>query len=436
MKFLIEKQRISKSLRILFSGSLPVFVAAVLTRAIEAIIGVICPTNDVTALAIVLSLFYSLFIAHIGGFLVTYNINPKSQLFSYYFNVATENAGFAWKMTVSLIISKYLFSMKNLPWVILVWFLEIIVAIIFIYLSNYIQHNYFNASRKHISWILQFEGEAFALAIAYSFTLISASLIYVDASSSYLAGMDDYNAIEGNEDESYNWLFIFYILGITTLLAYFQLYSKSEGWDEGDILSIVNVRESSSNADTSNKSIESNNNIINNNDDDDENKLKIINQTTCIEKIDRYLFNSWDPDGHTKQSLFYLLNTTLGYIVGCSWYTWSVLTFQNIFGGLDSGRVLGLFVYACTMTFVLLYLLGHSTASRYNDNDEENDDLEEEEDNNNNNNNHNVIRKRQTEILLVSGRLIVGWAWEELITSTISLFIAHSGVYESIYLCI
>ena len=70
---------------------------------------------------------------------------------------------------------------------------------------------------------------------------------------------------------------------------------------------------------------------------------------------DTFLF--WDIHGHTIKSLQYLFVATACYIVCCAWYTWSVLSFQNLFTFFPGGAVLGLFVYATAVTCVLVAVL-------------------------------------------------------------------------------
>ena len=63
----------------------------------------------------------------------------------------------------------------------------------------------------------------FALPVAYTFTVIVASLVYQDTSTSYLSGIDDDTSVtRGGPDVGGN-CFILYVLGVTAIVYLSQV---------------------------------------------------------------------------------------------------------------------------------------------------------------------------------------------------------------------
>lgn len=469
----------------LFDNTLPVFVAATISRASTSIIELMSPTLSV---AIGLTFVYAFCILQVIGIIVCTSFNHKSTLFNYYLHVVTECTGFGWKEFVTLILLRWLFIRKDIGAGFGAWLLICFIAFLMVYVFNAVLALYVRPPTKIYSVLRQFNTDAVALAIAFGFTLVIASEIYPTDSSSSLAGTDD--IMEDPDDiedgQRMGWIFALYAFGITLFVAVMQW--KVAPLIDGHISRNAVTREEREDG----KYAVNFNNVLDVDDSDDDEQVntsplsKNLNQlhadevshwrsidsvdpnshpftggktggiassfdgtsgnavikpmhssadtddvfstlNHCWSYVDNIIF-AWDSKGYCKSSLAHLLNTTGGYTVGCGWYTFALLTFQNIFLFLNGGQILGMFIYAIIMTLAVVALMGwvqgrqqgkwEKQMERYrNDPTMTDRDLAK----------FNARYKRNTELALVSGRLLCGWSWSDFITSCATVFLRDNG---------
>ena len=472
----------------LFDNTLPVFVAATISRASTSIIELMSPTLSA---AIGLTFVYAFCILQVIGMIVCTSFNHKSALFNYYLHVVTECTGFGWKEFVTLIMLRWLFIRKDIGAGFGAWLFICFIAFLMVYIFNAILALYVRPPTKIYSVLRQFNTDAVALAIAFGFTLVIASEIYPTDSSSSLAGTDD--IMEDPDDiedgQRMGWMFALYAFGITLFVAFMQW--KVAPLIDGHISRNAVTREEREDG----KYAVSFNNVLDIDDSDDDEQVNMsplsknldqlhadevshwrsidsvdpnshpftgttggvggsFDSTTgskgsggvikpmhssadtdevfstlnhCWSYVDNIIF-AWDSKGYCKSSLAHLLNTTGGYTVGCAWYTFALLTFRNIFLFLNGGQILGMFIYAIIMTLAVVALMGwvqgrqqgkwEKQIERYrNDPTMTDRDLAK----------FSARYKRNTELALVSGRLLCGWSWSDFITSCATVFLRDSG---------
>ena len=299
----LSRKHARKYLDELFDGSLPVFVAAAVSRAVSAILTAIVGDGS-ASVEIGVTFCYALCIAHSIGYLYAYLRPSSGAYFHYFFHLFTENAGFAWKQTISLMILLFINTGNETGLAFIIWLTVVVAIMLFVVLSNMIQFHILKPSHHAIDHLLCFVSEAFALPIAYGFNVVVTSLFYVDASSSYLSSVDD--KVPGNTSTHLGNFFIIYAVVITLLLALAQYYSdhccKNFFSVKPDPTRITTtIGDEAYNADM--VGVQPKQSTI-----------------SCAE-----WFN---PEDSTTQTMIHLSKTTSGYIVGCAWYTWSVLAFQ------------------------------------------------------------------------------------------------------------
>ena len=142
--------------------------------------------------------------------------------------------------------------------------------------------------------------------------------------------------------------------------------------------------------------------------------------------LDNLLF-AWDPNGYSKSSLAHLVNTSGGYTVGCAWYTFAVITFQNLFSSMSNGRLLGLFLYAMSMTGIVVFLMERIERRQTRIWERQMAMLEGDE------RSLSAYRsryKRNTELVRVAGRLLCGWSWSDFVTACADAVITDTETAE------
>lgn len=316
-----------RHLRELFAGSCPIFVAALISRAVSALLD-----NIGSRTGILSALFAYAVLSHVIGFYVAINIPRDGKLQKFYSRIALENGSFSWKTFISLVVTTFLTSVQHVALLIPLWILIVALVTGFVILSNYLQIAFLTLSSEISQDLQVYDGEIFSLSIAYSLTLIVAASVYVDASSNYLTQLDDDTSINGNsKDKNLDWLFIIYVVSITFVVVVMNSYMRKRYNNQSH-------EDKSTNKDGS--KAQGGKGIL-----------------ACVVDSFKETFLFWDKSGHTINSLQYLYIATAGYMVACAWYTWSVLSFQTLFTFMPGGSVLGLFIYAAFITLFLIAIL-------------------------------------------------------------------------------
>ena len=264
-------------------------------------------------------LVFALFGAHVITYIVVLKTSPNSPNFEYNFSVATEIASFAWNSIVTLVVINWLYSTKSLLAALLTWFFLFGFIAAVISFSNFFREVYFPMTEHQKDCILDFESGTFALALAYSLTVIIAVVIYRNTSTNYVAGTDDLNSI--NDDSmtaasAENWWFFIYcalLTGVLLYSPYIDQYMHKTGATTGNNEEAV-VSHSEHNATTSTLS-------------------KALLETSetnpsCFHSIQEYFFG-WDKERNTCQrSLVALVEIGFAYMIACAWNLWSTLSLQ------------------------------------------------------------------------------------------------------------
>jgi len=178
-------------------------------------------------------------------------------------------------------------------------------------------------------------------------------------------------------DELYTkfaWVFIFYVLFITSIISIDKYYEVSSNYL---------------------------NNMINN------------SSSSYFKVISNYLF-AWDTKNYSMKAYVHLFDTCKAYMVASAWYSWLILSFQNYFSFVNHGYILGLLIFALLATYVVLWLLSRFfQLDKYNQLDSSDKEV------------------FQSELLLLSGRLIVGWTWQLFLVSCVGAIApTNSKLYD------
>ncbi len=454
------KSRFWGLLKELFSNSLPVFVAATISRAVTSSIALL--SVDLNVL-IWVTFCYAFFVAQAVGVSVAICMDHSSLNFNYYINVCSECTGFAWKEFVVMIMLKWLFVNKNMVYASGAWLMVLIGAFVGVHVFNAVLALYYKPPAHIYNALRKFNSDAFALAIAFSFTLVIASELY--PASGNLAGADDVIEVanEALEDANSGWYFVAYAFFITAFVALLQW---KFGWivtkEDSEEAELLDARMSFSGEtpyDTPQRMVKRDEQYWTSIDSIDEDtasavaipssmnpmnqggllrestssrrSLPVIRPThsttdslsvfstcnSCWSYFDNIIF-AWDPKGRCRQSLLHLINTVSGYVVGCAWYTFSVLTFQESFLQMRGGEVLGLFLYSVLMTLAVAALMGNVERRQEKKLKAKLKDFGKDP-----SITHDVVAKftarykRNSELALVAGRLVCGWSWSDFITS-------------------
>jgi hypothetical protein len=331
-------------------SALPIFVSATITRAVVALIDVICVGQSIS-FQVMIALLYSFFI-HPIGFIIANCISNTNSLFDYYFAVATDLVGFSWKYSLCLILFKWIQKLDKSAIIILIWFVLMLMIIVLISASNNLQI-YFGRNNTSVISVYTscYEGEVFSLSLAFSFNLMIAALIYKEKLYRYLVSdTDDDIANEDDDDSLRQWYYLLYVLFITIGILVINSYVK-------------------------------------------------LSENCCFKE--------------SINTLIKLYHTTLAYTIGCSWYILGYLCFQSIFFHLDKGYLLGLFLYSIIMTLVFVFantiIALKNNAAEYCEPGTEHKNL------------------ASPKLLMVSGRLVIGWLWSDFITGCVSSIIPQRG---------
>jgi hypothetical protein len=137
---------------------------------------------------------------------------------------------------------------------------------------------------------------------------------------------------------------------------------------------------------------------------------------------------------------------TTAYLVVCAWYSWSVISFQSYFDILNEGSVLGLFLFSAMISalMLLLLLLFTQVSEKYramnNESSDENDEIDyncyihpperpldyiSEVDRLDVGEEYSVDKEETVQWLLITGRFLVGWAWANFISLSITKLMTY-----------
>lgn len=310
----------------LLHGTLPIFVAASICRAVSSVLELAIGSGDIQY-QIIVQFIYALFISHTLGYLVALNLT-STKLEDYYLELIGDNASFAWSSALTLVILRWLYSTQSAMISFVAWFFLLVLVIIIIYVANYIQVHYLSVSDDERERLRDFESQSFALAIAYSFSVIIAASIYRNQSSDYLSGTDDINP---NDDNMFNgkntlsWLFFFYTGIITIGMFLYQWFINTEVRKKHAINVIKALREEEDEEELEQVSV-----------DEDDNEVSVefkhqiksdnFSNPQIVNSFEVFFF-SWDTDRQCIEAYKCFYYTTIGYLVSSSWHIWSVLTF-------------------------------------------------------------------------------------------------------------
>lgn len=347
----------------LIRSTLPIFVAATISKAVSQFLEYVIGSGDIRD-RIVVEFIYTIFIAHVAGYLVALYVPYSNPLFDYYFTLATDNASFAWSSSITLVILEKIYLSESLPYALIAWALIVFAVGVIIYVVNYIQEIFLHLSATELrSKIRDFESESFALAIAYSITVIIAASLYHNESTDYLSNTDDINPTtdDNSPDNQLNWLFFLYVCIISVLMFSYQRYidnrikkrkmkKVAQALLEKEVLSRQPPRLSSQEGSRDQPSLSVASTTSTNPEEE------IDDMMSFIKDILRNHLLVWDQDKQCHEAFKSLYYVSIAYTVSCGWYIWSILTFQNLFP-FKGGQIFGLFLYAILASLIVALIL-------------------------------------------------------------------------------
>ena len=123
-------------LSVLFDGALPVFVGATISRAVVSFVRAIAGSSNLPVI-ISLHFIYALFFGYGIGVLVINKLKSDSTLYDYVHRLTIENASFAFKEFVTLIILEEIFTHDNYGPVFGALFLLVLILFSIVYFANF-----------------------------------------------------------------------------------------------------------------------------------------------------------------------------------------------------------------------------------------------------------------------------------------------------------
>lgn len=303
----------NKNVRELASGSIVIFAAAAIAKASTAFISALNAFGGGEAANIAYNFTYALIFAQGAGFYMALSVSKQWVQFHYWFELAIEHAGFAWKCIASIVIFQYLYDDQNVGYSALAWICLVGIVMVIIATSIYLQHHLFHPSHESEKHLEEYIANEFALPIAWTMNVIIASLFYGYVDDEYTGNPNQDEQQQGNKDEIFAAGFIFYAIGITLLIILIQYWvetSHSEDATENTHDSGHIVYESVADEGSVCSSARSG----------DLHPAKSRHSSS----------DSWSGQATStvKNSLKELAETTAGYIVGCAWQTWNAYTFK------------------------------------------------------------------------------------------------------------
>lgn len=340
----------------LLRDTLPLFVAATISRAVTEVINAIDDSGHIQIQIFVMFL-YSLLVAHVVGYAVNLYVPLEHSLANYYVDIANDNASFAWSTTITLITLNWLYKTERAGVAIAAWILQILIVCLIIYSASYVQRFYLKPTLSIHNRLRVFESEAFALSLAYSITVIVASTIYRNDSTDYLSNTDDLNPItDDDEDERHprTWYFFMYTVVISLLMMFYQRhlnnfkFTEQHGYSHIANAAPINTAEHVDNNDET-FIVENYNEdedfdesfiedyIVESNDIhtmDNEGTSKDCNTESSgpVSPVESSYFQKtlfgWDSSLRCRKTYESFYYTFIGYLVSSAWTVWALLTFQ------------------------------------------------------------------------------------------------------------
>lgn len=153
----------------LIRGTIPIFVAATINKVVSQLLELIVGSGGFR-LHLAVTSIYAIFVAHILGYIVAYNVAPDDPAADFYETLVSDNASFAWSSCLTLVIISWVYSDYPVSAAIGAWLVLIALVHVFIYFVNYIQEVWLVAPPEIRRRLRDFESDSFALAAAYSMT--------------------------------------------------------------------------------------------------------------------------------------------------------------------------------------------------------------------------------------------------------------------------
>lgn len=323
----------------LLRDAVPLFVGASFSRAVTDVINAACGSGRIH-LQIMVMFLYSLFVAHIVGYITNWFVPLEHPLASYYVDIANDNAAFGWSTTITLVILNWLYKKQRVAIALVAWMFLIFIVCCIIYFAGYFQRFYLKPSLLIHYRLRVFESEAFALAAAYSVTVIIASSIYHNESTDYLSNTDDLNLSLDNDSNSTlsrsSWYFFTYAFVWTVLLVIYQRYL-----DKSSLSSKLSSDDNSIKPHSVEKCIVDGEIILEESDCDPiENYITDYDKgNECEENIEdsnigpitssaETVLFSWDHNNRCRNTYRSFYYTFIGYMVSCAWTVWALLSFE------------------------------------------------------------------------------------------------------------
>lgn len=254
-----------------------------------------------------------------------------------------------------------------------IWTVAVVVCCFFVGFTCYYVVVHALPPKSIVAKAKRLESEAYALAIAYTCTILILTALCGEAFTSYLTnGGDDDTA--GQQNNECSNLSIWYPVVLTFVLS----FVKANGLDDTLLAhaeepehSIEAVRAEAANATTLSKPITAPSAHSSTAEEDDAERMadSEMNITTACcygvcdpvgDVLDQTVLK-WDHERVTKISLLQMFNAFLGYMVGCAWFSYATLSFQNNFTFIAYGYLLGLFTFAVMISYIAVGYLTRMT---------------------------------------------------------------------------
>lgn len=209
-------------------GTFPIFVAATLNSVVQQILDIVVGSGGIH-LQLLVNFLYACFVAHVLGYIIAYYVPEDNVACEYYASLASDNASFAWSSFLTLVIMNWVYSEYPVYAAVFAWIVLVLLVMLFLYGTNYLQAKLWTYQPSIRRRLRDFESDCFALAIAYSFTVIIAASIYQDSATDYVSNTDDLDEHilhhdDGSSDKhhSLSWIFFVYTACATIALFAYQ----------------------------------------------------------------------------------------------------------------------------------------------------------------------------------------------------------------------
>lgn len=317
----------------LLRGTIPIFVAACISRAVGTILSAMAGSGNI-GINIAINVIYALFIAHVIGYIVVLYVPETNELVDYYVDLANDNASFAWSTSLTLVILNWLYNTENVIIAIASWFILLFLVCCVIYVASFLQSRIIKPVPEIQQRLRNFESESFALAVAYSLTVIIAVSIYRNASTNYLSDTDDLNSTndDGRDFSDASWLYLLYLLLITMLMVVYQRHlGFRKKRKEAKSMSI------SEENDNHGRNGENRDLFVSEDNDDSDLPMSMFADEDSDEEEEDSNSSQhalwdwlcpWDRHRNCWRTFRAFYYTSIGYLVSSGWTVWSLLTFE------------------------------------------------------------------------------------------------------------